>query len=162
MQRVIRFLLSADPEGSVVTGWRAWGYVILRVWLGYAIMHHGWSVLSADGGIERFAGFLGNMGVPAPGLSAWAAKLTEFLGGILLALGLLTRPAAFGLSVTLAVAVLTAHGADPLFGGPGEPSKELAMLYLVPFVVFFITGPGQYAFDTYLQPFIFREKEAST
>jgi putative oxidoreductase len=54
---------------------------------------------------------------------AWAAALSEFLGGIFLALGLFTRLAAFFIACTMLVAILGVHAADPY------QKKELAFMY---------------------------------
>jgi putative oxidoreductase len=81
------------------------------------------------------------MGFPVPMLFGWAAILSEFLGGILLALGLLTRPVAVFIGITMAVAAFIAHGADP-FG-----RKEMALLYLGIMLLFACVGGGRLSID---------------
>ncbi len=81
------------------------------------------------------------MGFPAPVLFAWMAGLAEFAGGLLVALGLLTRINSFFAAFTMFVAGFIVHGADP-FG-----TKELSLLYLVAFLVFMIRGGGRYSLD---------------
>lgn len=153
LKQALAFAIGADPEGPAVSGWRAYGFTLLRIWIGLAIAVHGFGTITDAARIEGFAGYLGKLGVPLPGVSAWAAKGTEAFGGLLLAAGLMTRPAALALAGTLLVAVLTAHGNDPLFAAPGKPSKEMAMLYLVPFVAFLVMGPGPHALDRFVQRF---------
>jgi len=78
---------------------------------------------------------------PVPEAFGWAATFSEFLGGLLLALGLLTRPSAFFLACTMIVAAFMAHGPDP-FG-----KKELALVYLVAMVFFLCAGGGRFSID---------------
>ena len=73
------------------------------------------------------------------------AAIAEFVGGLLLAAGLLTRPAATLIGVTMLVAVTTAHRSDPFFGG--GKSKEMALLYLTFALIFLFTGPGRFSVD---------------
>lgn len=58
--------------------------------------------------LDRFSEFLSSLGVPFASLQAPLIAGLEFGGGILLLLGLATRPIAFLLSGTMAVALLTA------------------------------------------------------
>lgn len=81
------------------------------------------------------------MGLPLPGLMAWGAGLAEFAGGILIAVGLLTRPAAVLWLITMGVAAFIAHGADPF------QKKELALLYLSFSVVLIGLGGGKFSLD---------------
>lgn len=90
---------------------------------------------------EGFVGMLGGMGIPAAGLFAWLSGFAEFFGGLLLAAGLLTRPAAALIFINMLVAVLTAHGGQP-FG-----KWELALLYGAIGLAFVFTGAGRYGLD---------------
>ena len=82
-----------------------------------------------------------SMGFPLPVVFAWAAALTEFAGGLLIAIGLFTRYAALFLGVTMSVAVLVVHGADPF------NIKEMAFLYLAACVILGFQGAGKYSLD---------------
>lgn len=79
---------------------------------------------------------------PAPALLGWAAMLSEFAGGLLLALGLFTRCAGTFIAGTLFVAAFKVHAADPF------AKKELAFAYALVGLAFAIGGPGRYAIDT--------------
>lgn len=81
------------------------------------------------------------MGFPLPVVFAWAAALSEFAGGLLLTLGLMTRPAAVFVAITMLVALALKHH----FEIPGE--GEMAFLYLVGAIVLFLTGPGRLSVD---------------
>lgn len=81
------------------------------------------------------------LGFPAPVLFAWLAALAEFAGGILLALGFLTRFSAFALAFTMLVAAFGVHLADPF------KIKELSLIYLVIYILFTVRGSGRWSID---------------
>lgn len=56
---------------------------------------------------DTFVSFLADQGVPAPMLNAHVVARLEYYGGILLAIGLLTRLVALGLAGTMVVALMT-------------------------------------------------------
>lgn len=86
---------------------------------------------------------------PLFGLSATAslslAVFAEVFCSLLILFGLGTRLAAIPLIMTMLVAVLLIHAADPF------EKQELGLLYLLPFVMLFITGSGKYSIDYLLQ-----------
>lgn len=120
------------------------GLLILRLGVGLAMAFgHGiGKIPPSEGFVEGTAA----MGFPVPVVFAWAAALSEFLGGILIALGLLTRPAALMLAGTMAVAAFVRHVADPF------STKELALVYLVASLALLIAGAGRYALDARFRP----------
>lgn len=113
--------------------------LLLRLWLGAMMIMHGYG--KVFGGIEGFTTGVEEMGFPAPELFAWAAALSEFGGGMLMLLGLFTRPAAIFVSCTMFVAAFVGHLDDP-FG-----DKELSLTYLVLAVVLLLAGPGRFSLD---------------
>jgi putative oxidoreductase len=118
------------------------GLLLLRAYSGIALaLAHGLQKLPPS---QRFVETVGGLGFPWPGLFAYAAGLAEFAGGLLLAIGLLTRPSAFFILITMAVAVVGRHAADPFLG------KEKALLYGVVALTFLIAGPGRFAADAIL------------
>ncbi len=84
---------------------------------------------------------------PIPAFLIALAAIAEFIGGIALVLGALTPIASFGLICTMAVAAgFHISKGDP-FVGSGGASWELAGLYLVLSIVFFLVGPGRFSVD---------------
>ena len=94
--------------------------------------------------LDGFASKVAGMGLPAPSLMAFAAAGSELLGGLLLAVGLLTRPAAASVLVTMLVAAFYVHAGDP-FG-----KKEFALAYAAAALVVLIAGPGKLSLDARL------------
>lgn len=127
-----KFVFGANADANV-------GLPILRVFIGGALLTHGWGKMF--GGLEQFAGFVAGLGVPAPHVMAFLAAFAESFGAILLAVGLLTRPAAFMIVCTMAVAIFGAHG------GQGFAKQEAAWLYLVPALFFLLKGAGKWSLD---------------
>jgi putative oxidoreductase len=116
------------------------GILLLRLFAGLALaLVHGFGKLPPASG---FVSRVGGMGFPAPELFAWAAALAEFGGGILLALGLFTRPAALIVAIHFVVVVFVAHTGDPF------RARELAMFFGIAAVTILLTGPGRYALDS--------------
>jgi len=125
-------------------GHRDKGLLILRVGIGLMFMRHGYPKLAA--GPEMWAGVgqalsaLGiDFGHTAMGL---VAALSEFGGGLLLALGLLTRPACFFLFCTMAVAT-TMH----VSRGDGFQVYSHALEAAILFASLILIGPGRYSLD---------------
>ena len=119
------------------------GLMLLRVFSGAAMAFgHGLGKIPPS---ERFIAGVTKLGFPAPALFAWAAGASEMLGGIFLAAGFMTRPAAFFVGITMAVAALITHAADP-FG-----RKEKALLYLFIAVMYMLVGAGRYSIDGFIK-----------
>lgn len=119
------------------------GLLIVRVFAGLALaVQHGWRKVPPQPG---FVTRVGEMGFPAPELFAWLAGFAEFGGGLLLALGLLTRPTAFLLVGHFLIVVFLAHAGDP-FG-----RRELPLFFLASALLFLLAGAGRYAIDAVLR-----------
>lgn len=86
---------------------------------------------------------------PVPGVLLGLAVLSEFWGGLVLILGLLTPLAAFGIACTMIVGLAMVHipHGDPFVGQPGKPSFELAAVYLANVILFLLIGPGILSLD---------------
>lgn len=120
------------------------GLLVLRVGFGLTLAFgHGLGKLPPSDG---FVANTASLGFPLPVLFAWAAALSEFAGGLLVAVGLLTRPAALFVAITMSVAFFVQHGADPF------SDKELAFVFLIWAVGMLLTGPGRYSVDARLAP----------
>ena len=108
--------------------------------MGIGIAHHGYGKIFG-GFMGKFAEGVAHDGLPFPVVMAWAAALSEFLGGILAAVGYQTRVAAFFVFATMSVAVFIHHAADPL------KVKELALAYWAMAGTLMLTGGGPYTLE---------------
>ena len=119
------------------------GLTLLRVATGLGMaLGHGINKVPPS---EGFVTSVENLGFPAPVLFAWAAGLSELAGGVLLALGLLTRPAALSVAFTMAIAFFLVHANDPF------QAKEMAFLYGFATITFLFVGSGRYGVDHLLR-----------
>ena len=126
---------------------------LLRLVLGVVFFAHGaQKMLGWFGGF----GFKGTMGyftqvahIPAP--LAFLAIAAEFFGGLGLILGLLTRVAAFGITVNMLVAIFTVHLANGFFmnwlGQQKGEGYEYHLLVLAITVALMIRGAGAFSLD---------------
>jgi len=112
---------------------------LLRVITGFLFMPHG---------AQKLFGVLGRDAVPWMSLMGLAGIL-EFFGGILILLGIFTRPVAFVLAGQMAVAYFMAHGHQALL--PIANGGELAVLYCFVFLFLFANGGGEFSVDGWLR-----------
>ena len=113
---------------------------VMRVMAGIALVAHGWpkiqSPMGAVGMVEGIGFYPG--WIWAPALAA-----TEFFGGILLILGLLTRPAAVGAAIVLCVTTWF-HWVKLEQGYSGA---ELSMIWATEMMYFAAHGGGRFSLD---------------
>ena len=122
--------------------------LILRLFLGFAFMMHGsQKVLGAFGGpgIAGVAGMLTKLGLEPAQILAWVLSITEFVGGICLVLGFLTRFWAAGLVIDMGVAVAKMHLPNGFFAS--KNGFELPLAFGVMALVILLTGPGSVSVD---------------
>jgi putative oxidoreductase len=126
------------------SSWSEIGWAFTRFIFGCSLaLFHGYGKVF-EGKVHVLAGSVAAMGFPAPTVFAWAASISEFLGGILVALGLFTRPAATACAVTMLVALYQTR-MEPL------AKNELALLYLAVMVLAILFGGGRYSLDRILR-----------
>jgi putative oxidoreductase len=109
---------------------------ILRIMVGLLFLEHGMS---------RLFGFPSPMPTPAPMTMYWFAGCIEFLGGILVTLGLFTRPAAFIMSGEMAFAYFISHAPRGFF--PILNNGDGAVLYCFIFLYLAFAGGGPLSLD---------------
>ena len=100
-------------------------------------------------GLEGTAGWMASIGLEPGMLLAALAGSAEFFGGLLLIIGLLVRPAALMLAVTMVVAIYTVHLDNGLFMANNGYEFGLALLVISAGLVF--RGAGSLSADRVLQ-----------
>ncbi len=133
-----------NPNG--LTQLQGWGITVLRVVVGIVFLAHGGQKLFVWG-FGGVAGFLGQVGIPAPMLAAVVVTLVELLGGLAILLGLFARWAAIPLAINMAVAILTVHLRAGFFLPNGY---EFALTLLAANVALILLGSGEASLDSLL------------
>lgn len=115
------------------------GLLIVRGFAGASLcLAHGIGKLPVS---DKLIDGVSEMGFPMPLFFAWFAALAESLGAAMMAVGLMTRWAAFAVACTMGSAAFVAHGDDPF------QKAEMAFLYLsISLAVMFIGG-GKFSID---------------
>ncbi|RPH39557.1 MAG: DoxX family protein [Planctomycetota bacterium] len=124
-----------------------WGITVLRVAVGGIFVAHGVQKLAVFG-ISGLAGFMSQLGIPFPTLSAVAVTAAELGGGLALVAGLFTRWAALPLAFSMAVAAVTVH----LKGGFFLPDGvEYVLTLFLASIALVLTGSGSFSIDRLLE-----------
>ncbi len=126
-----------NQPNSFFSDWEPRILSILRIITAFLFMEHGGQKL---------------FGFPAPPQAAHplfsllgVAGILEFFGGLLLLIGLFSRPVAFLLSGQMAVAYFMAHAPQGFW--PLLNRGELAVMYCFVFFYFFVAGGGSWSLD---------------
>jgi putative oxidoreductase len=120
------------------TFYATWGprlLSVLRIVAALLIMQHG---------AQKLFGFPSGSTVPLMSMMGLAGIL-EFFGGLLLLVGLFTRPVAFILSGLLAAAYFMVHAPQGFW--PVLNKGELAVLYSFVFLYLAVAGGGSWSID---------------
>ena len=108
-----------------------WAPLALRVPIGIIFMAHGAQKLFGwfgGYGLEATGQFMASIGLNPGYLMALLAGGAEFFGGLALLIGLLVRPAAAVLAVTMVVAIFSVHFSNGLFMSNNGYEYALALL----------------------------------
>jgi putative oxidoreductase len=112
--------------------------LLLRLIFGGLFIYHGWGKIDAyEMILPQFKDFLGIGSTLSFNLVIFA----EFVCGILVVIGFLTRLAVIPIFITMVVAYFIAHA------GAAFAIRELAGLFMLLSLVIFILGAGKYSVD---------------
>jgi putative oxidoreductase len=119
---------------------REWALTALRIVTGFLFFQHGYPKLfgslpgtaEAEGATEFLSVF-------------WVSGVLEVVGGLLIMLGLFTRPVAFILAGEMAVAYFWRHLPQGFW--PSDNRGELAALYCFVFLYLCAAGGGRWSLD---------------
>jgi len=110
-------------------------YALLRIMTGFLFLWHG---------TQKLLGFPTEFTNPLSPMLYGAGSI-EIIGGVLVMIGLFTRPAAFVYSGTMAVAYWMVHGMNDFF--PLLNRGELAAMYCFVFLFIAANGAGIWSLD---------------
>ncbi len=134
--------------GGVYENISPYSWLVVRVTAGVLLIPHGYTKLFTAGAIDGLAGYLDSLGL-APGIFwAWVIALLEFFGGIMLAVGFLTRPVAAMVAGFMAVAAFYVHWGNGFFWNNG--GYEYPLMWGIIALVILFRGAGAYSVDAKL------------
>ncbi len=128
-------MANLDSSGS---RWSSPMLSVLRIMAAFLFMQHG---------AQKLFGFLAPSQAAGPPLLSLIglAGVLEFFGGLLLLLGLFTRPVAFILSGEMAVAYFMVHAPKGFW--PLRNGGDLAVIFCFLFLYLFLAGGGAWSLD---------------
>ncbi|TMM41998.1 DoxX family protein [Colwellia ponticola] len=122
--------------------------LILRVPIGLILAAHGGQKLFAwfgGYGLEATGQWMESIGIVPGFLMALLAGSAEFFGGLAIAIGVLTRPAAAVAAVTMLVAIFTVHIGNGLF--MSNNGYEYVLTLFLALVAITLQGAGSLSVD---------------
>jgi putative oxidoreductase len=135
--------MSQVVAGPYPPSWGLRMQSVLRIVAGFLFMLHGTSKLFAFP-----AGMGPDNGTATVGTLIWFAGVLEFAGGLLMMLGLFTRPVAFLIAGEMAVAYFKAHA--PRGFWPTLNGGEASALFCFVWLFYFAAGAGPWSVDAIL------------
>lgn len=145
----MRFFGFLDRMAGAVGSWLQSPLLLaLRLFFGIGFM------IAAFGkfqDIGKFQDLLLTSQVPYPEISAWAAALTEFIGGFFLAIGFLSRLVAIPLIIVMLTAYATVHveSVHHILSDPNNFVSQGPFNFLLTALLVFAFGPGCLSVDGY-------------
>jgi putative oxidoreductase len=123
-----------------------------RVVIGLAFLQTGWGKLHH---LRNVIGFFDSLSIPFPAFNAALVAGMETIGGLMLVAGLATRFFAFGLAITMVVALLTADAASFLAAWSGasdlSPTDVTPFTFLLFLLWLVLYGGGALSVDALLR-----------
>jgi len=123
--------------------------LFVRLYWGWQLAQNGWGKLHNLGHVTEF---FSSLGLPAPGPTAAFVSTVEFTGGILFAVGLLSRFFGLVITIDMLMAYIMADR-EALFSIISSPDKFTAAdpyTTLFAALLILIFGPGKIALDALL------------
>lgn len=119
----------------------------VRLYWGWQFWQAGWGKLT---NLPKVTEYFASLGIPAPGLNAGFISGLEVVGGILLALGLFSRPLALLLTGDMIVAFVVADrdALQSIFSDPDKLYAATPYTFLFASLIILFFGPGMFSFDS--------------
>jgi len=124
--------------------------LVVRLYWGWQLAQNGWGKLH---NLDNVTQFFGSLNLPAPHATAVFVASFELVGGILLAIGLLSRIAAIGIAIDMFTAYATADSEafHAFLSDPGKFYVADPYTFLFAGLLILIFGPGKISLDTLLE-----------
>ena len=119
--------------------------LIMRILFGMLFITHGYSKLMVHSSMAYL--FADPFGLGSI-ISFWMVVFAEVVCSFALIFGILQRIVLIPMIITMCTAFFVVHGGDAF------AVKELSFIYLIVFVILYITGPGKYSFDAIIGNYI--------
>jgi putative oxidoreductase len=120
--------------------WQDKGIGLLRILVGIFMIYHGIEIFDAAK-IKEYASWEPTKSLPAPLFLSYLGKFCEFLGGILLLLGLFTRVGTLFIILPMIFVAFFIGHAKIWY------EDQYPFLFILLGLVFFFTGPGAWSID---------------
>jgi len=127
----------------VKNGLNQWSLTFLRVVLGFIFMYHGYLKLFVPGGFTGTVGFFKMLNIPFIPYSALLVAALEFVGGIFLIFGMITRLTTILLFIEMLVAFFKVHFRNGLVISQTAYGYEFVLLILAALLIILVNGAGK-------------------
>ena len=134
--------------------------LLVRLYWGWQLIESGWGKLHNLGKVTEY---FTSLGLPMPADMAVFISCIEFFGGIFLAVGLLSRFTALGLTVNLISAYIIGdrEALLSIFSDPDKFYAAAPYTFLVASLIVLIFGPGKVSLDTLFDRWLDRQAAPS-
>lgn len=126
--------------------------LVVRVLFGILFLTHGYDKLLAHASMADL--FADPFGIGST-ISFWMVVFAEVVCSFALIFGILQRVVLIPMIATMCVAFFWAHG------GAAFSTKELSFIYLTVFIILYITGPGEFSFDSLIGKYLIDKDDVS-
>lgn len=132
----------------------------VRLYWGWQFFQAGWGKFHR---LPQVVQFFTSLGIPMPAFNAYFVSGLELVGGILLAIGLASRPIALMLAFDMVIAYLTAdrEALGSIFSDPGKFYNADPFTFLMASLIVLIFGSGLFSVDALIERKWFPSRQRS-
>jgi putative oxidoreductase len=122
----------------------------IRLYWGWQFFQTGWGKFHR---LPQVVEFFTSLGIPMPAFNAYFVSGLELVGGILLAIGLASRPIALMLAFDMVIAYVTAdrEALGSIFSNPGKFYNADPFTFLMASLIVLIFGAGLFSLDALIE-----------
>ena len=136
----LRYLAEQVPTANDL------GLLVLRAVVGVVFVVHGAGDIF-DAGVSSNIENYRDAGIPLPELAAPFAAYVQFLGGLLLIAGLLSRLVTLGTTVVMIGALIFVHAGEQIPTGQDGSGSGFALVMGTASLALLLAGPGRFSLD---------------